>query len=314
MGVDKITLFKQATREFYQEGKRTEDYSFYDFLHGCLYGKWPYLYIGVALGEHRLSRLLRPLFMLVSAILSPFQKDQPADSNIAFANGYHGKVVPVEEAKRLVSIQEEIVLKDLEQIIPFTRAKDIILHNPERIVVLECPCRASRPNPCTPLDVCLIVGDPFASFILTHQPKKARLISSTEAIEILQAEHDRGHVSHAFFKDAMLNRFYAICNCCSCCCGAFQAHRNGTPMLMASGYTSYVDAYLCEGCGSCVEYCQFLAIEMNDEKAWINPEACFGCGVCVDICQNSAITTARDPAKGIPLEINKLIEGATAGN
>jgi tRNA (Thr-GGU) A37 N-methylase len=27
------------------------------------------------------------------------------------------------------------------------------------------------------------------------------------------------------YKDAMLGRFYAICNCCSCCCGAMQAHQ-----------------------------------------------------------------------------------------
>jgi hypothetical protein len=25
------------------------------------------------------------------------------------------------------------------------------------------------------------------------------------------------------YKDAMLGRFYAICNCCSCCCGAMEA-------------------------------------------------------------------------------------------
>ena len=33
-----------------------------------------------------------------------------------------------------------------------------------------------------------------------------------------------------YYKDAMLGRFYAICNCCSCCCGAMQAHQHGTPM------------------------------------------------------------------------------------
>ena len=158
--------------------------------------------------------------------------------------------------------RKRLSFKDLEQVIPFTRAKDIIMQNPQTIVALDCPCRMAREDHCTPVDVCLIVGDPFASFILEHQPKKSRLISSEEAMGILQAEHDRGHVSHAFFKDAMLNRFYAICNCCSCCCGAFQAHNSGTPMLMTSGYTAYVDSDLCEGCETCSEYCQFSAIEM----------------------------------------------------
>jgi NAD-dependent dihydropyrimidine dehydrogenase PreA subunit len=303
-------LIRKSTREFYREGKRTEDYSLYDFLHGYLYARWPYLYIGVATGEHPLNRLLKPLFLAISAVLSPFKKDESGDSGYAFANTYHGKVVPIDEAKRLVSIKEDVAIKDLEPVIPFTRARDIILKNPERIAVLECPCRASREHPCQPLDVCLIIGDPFVSFILEHQPQKARMITSAEAVDILQAEHDRGHVHHAFFKDAMLNRFYAICNCCSCCCGAFQAQRSGTPMLMTSGYTAFVNEELCEGCRTCQDHCQFSAIEIIEEKALIIEEDCYGCGVCVDQCPNQAISLNLDPAKGTPLEIHKLMEQA----
>ncbi len=51
-----------------------------------------------------------------------------------------------------------------------------------------------------------------------------------------------------YYKDAMLGRFYAICNCCSCCCGAMEAQRNGTPMIASSGYVAVVDEDLCE-CG-----------------------------------------------------------------
>lgn len=302
-------LIKNSTREFYREGKITEDYSYYDYLHGYLYARWPYLYIGVATGEHKFPRLLKPVFLFLSAILTPFSEND-AGNREAFANSYHWKVVPIEEAKNLVTIQEEIIIKDLEPVIPYTRAKDIIMQNPDRIIALDCPCRSSRGDPCYPLDVCLIIGDPFVSFILEHQPEKSRLISSLEAMDILQAEHERGHVHHAFFKDAMLNRFYAICNCCACCCGAFQTHRNGTPMLTASGYTAEINPDFCEGCGICQEYCQFSAIQMLEGKAYIDHEVCFGCGVCVDKCQNNAVTFNRDPQKGIPLEIEKLMKEA----
>jgi len=301
---------KGSTREFFREGKRTEDYSFYDFLHGYSYIKWPYLYIGVALGEHRLSKFLQPFFLFLSKILTPFSDDHISNGGDDWANSYHGKVVPIDEAKRLVSIKEEITITDLEPVIPYTKAKDIIMKNPENIAVLDCPCRVSRQDPCYPLDVCLIIGDPFVSFILEHQPEKARQISPVEAMQILQEEHERGHVHHAFFKDAMLNRFYAICNCCSCCCGAFHAHQTGTPMLIASGYSAEVNPELCEGCGSCQECCQFFAIEVQDEIAIVNHEACFGCGVCVDKCDNNAIVLREDPSKGIPLEIHKLMEEA----
>jgi ferredoxin len=309
MGDNGKGWIKESTREFYREGKRTAGYSLYDFLHGYLYARWPYLYIGVATGEHPLSRFLAPIFLFLSSFLDRSQNESE-QSGLAWANSYHGKVVPLDEAKRLVSVNEEIVIKDLEKVIPFTKARDIILKNPERIAVLDCPCRLSRENPCTPLDVCLIVGDPFVSFILDHHPEKSRLIAPAEAMDILAAEHKRGHVHHAFFKDAMLNRFYAICNCCACCCGAFQAQRSGTPMLMSSGYTAAADLDLCEGCGTCVEFCQFSALTVVDDQIWIDRELCFGCGVCVDQCPQEAMRLELDPAKGIPLKIESLLEEA----
>ncbi|MFN2185500.1 MAG: 4Fe-4S dicluster domain-containing protein, partial [Anaerolineae bacterium] len=117
----------------------------------------------------------------------------------------------------------------------------------------------------------------------------------------------RGHVHHAFFKDAMLGRFYAICNCCSCCCGAMQAQRNGTPMIASSGYVARVDADLCAGCETCAGHCQFAAISVNGGGAVIDAAACMGCGVCVAHCPQEAIELVREPGKGEPLEIQKLI-------
>jgi MinD superfamily P-loop ATPase len=112
----------------------------------------------------------------------------------------------------------------------------------------------------------------------------------------------------------MLGRFYAICNCCSCCCGAMQAWQHGTPMLASSGYVAVVDAELCAGCGSCAEYCQFGAIAVDEGFASINDAACMGCGVCVSHCPQEAISLVRDAARGEPLEIQKLIaEAAVTG-
>jgi len=207
-----------------------------------------------------------------------------------------------------VLINEEIKIPDLEQVIPYKRARSIVMKNPDRIVALDCPCRAAMEHPCTPIDVCLIVGDPFASFVHEHHPERSRFITRDEAIEILQAEDERGHVHHAFFKDAMLERFYAICNCCECCCGAMHAHRTGTPMLASSGYVSQVDENLCIGCDDCVEYCQFGALEVVDELNRVNYEKCMGCGVFVDKCKQGAIGLVRDKAKGVPLEICALME------
>jgi heterodisulfide reductase subunit A-like polyferredoxin len=114
-----------------------------------------------------------------------------------------------------------------------------------------------------------------------------------------------------YYKDAMLGRFYAICNCCSCCCGAMNAWNNGTPMLASSGYVAQVDEDLCAGCGTCADYCQFEAITVDNGYAVVDYEACMGCGVCVTQCPQEAISLLRDAAKGEPLEIEKLIAQAT---
>jgi len=168
---------RPSTRAFTREARRAPDYSFFDFVHGYIYARWPYLYIGIGLGEHPLARTLKPVVSLVSRLLPP-----PSNPDrVTFADTYHGKVVPLDAARQLVTIKQEIELVDLEQIIPYARARDIILKNPDHIVALDCPCRLSRPNPCLPLDVCLIIGEPFASFILEHHPGRSRWIDSGKA-------------------------------------------------------------------------------------------------------------------------------------
>jgi hypothetical protein len=197
----KSRLIHPSTRAFFQEVDQIAEYSFFDRLHGYVYGRWPYLYIGIALGTHPLAKILGPIVNAVSRLLPQGESDDVEKNT--WADGYHGKVMPTGAAKQLVTINQEIRIDDLEQIIPYAKARTFILKNPDHIVALECPCRSARENPCLPLDVCLVIGEPFASFVVDHQPQRARWITQDEAAAILEAERDRGHVSHAFFKDAI---------------------------------------------------------------------------------------------------------------
>jgi ferredoxin len=313
-------LIKPSTLEFTREARQTPGFSLFDWLHGQVYLRWPYLYIDIGTGEHALVKRFGPWVSRVVMLIKPRsivpdtqELVEPAGENcdrerVTFADTYHGKVVPLESARQLVMVGEDISLPDLEHVIPYSRARDLILKNPDHITALECPCRVSRPNPCLPLDVCLIVGEPFASYIIEHHPDRSRWISQDEAVEILGAEEERGHVHHAFFKDAMLGRFYAICNCCSCCCRAMQAQRNGTPMLTSSGYVAEIDEALCIGCGTCEDLCQFSAISVPNGWANVDVTSCMGCGACCTNCEQGAVTLQLDPSKGAPLEIRKLME------
>jgi len=296
---------RKSAHAFSQTAKQVPDFTFFDKLHGFIYLRWTYLYIRIARGDHPLARFLGPIWSLGAKIFP--KRNLEHQERITFADGYHGKVVPTKAAVQLVTINEDIHIEDLEKIIPYQRARAIVLKNPDHIVVLDCPCRSVSENPCLPLDVCLIIGEPFASYVAAHHSERSRWITQDEAVDILEAERARGHVSHAFFKDAMMGRFYAICNCCKCCCGAMRAHQSGTPMLASSGFVAQVNIDLCIGCGDCETACQFSAIKIEDYIAIIDIQACMGCAVCEAHCTQGAIWMSLDENKGIPLEIHKLM-------
>ncbi len=299
-----MPLLKNSTRSFLSEARKTQNYSFFDFLHGLFYMIFPYLYIGNAMGVRNPAKIFQWVTRQGRKAFPVSRSLEKGNPNaIRFADTYHGKVVLLETATKLVTINQEITYSYPEHVIPYKLARDIILHNSDHIVALDCPCRVNRENPCKPLDVCLIIGEPFASMVIEHNPRHARWINSQEAINILKAEEDRGHVHHAFFKQATLNRFYAICNCCSCCCGAMEAHLHGNPMLASSGYISKIDVTRCQGCGTCETVCQFHAIKVVNDVAFVDEAACMGCGVCASHCPNEAVELVLASQRGMPMEI-----------
>jgi ferredoxin len=218
---------------------------------------------------------------------------------------YHAKVITTEHAKALILVDRPLKC-DLEQVIPYPFARQLVLNGPPDIAAYECSCRHAKTNPCTPTQVCMIVGRPFVDFILEHHPRTSRRISQAEALELLDSEHKRGHLHSAWFKDAMLDRFYAICNCCKCCCVGIEAMtKYGGPVIASSGYVAKVDEELCSVCGTCADACPFSAISIS-AVAEVDREKCMGCGVCTGQCSNGAITLLRDEGKGAPLDVRLM--------
>jgi NAD-dependent dihydropyrimidine dehydrogenase PreA subunit len=251
-------------------------------LHGYIYGRWTEQYI-------RIARRLLP-------------RATPARKR-AWADRYHGKVLPTELACAIIRLDHDIRRTDLERVIPYPTARDILLSGPPSVTLLDCPCRTGRPNPCQPVQVCMLVGG--GDFVMDHHPGKARRVTQQEALELLREEHERGHVHTAYFKDACDNRFYAICNCCKCCCGGIEAMRHGIPMVASSGYVAQVDEGACIACGDCVEVCAFGAMAMP-HRAEVDWERCMGCGACEGRCATGAIALVLDERKGLPLDVRRI--------
>jgi Pyruvate/2-oxoacid:ferredoxin oxidoreductase delta subunit len=227
---------------------------------------------------------------------------------------YHAKVLKLQEAIKLLSQKEDLHIDVPERVVPFKHARDIILHNPESVSLGTCACRAASLNPCLPepMEVCIFVGDPVASFMSEHN-QKFRQSSPEEAIKVLELAHEKGFVHTAWFKKEIGNCFHMICNCCSCCCMGIKMWNlmEGTiPIMAPSGYVAEITDG-CMGCGICVDesFCHFNAISMNEDgdKAIISFDKCMGCGICVDRCPDDAINLRREPLKGDPLDIDQLI-------
>lgn len=251
-----------------------------------LYARWP---------EFILGFFIRWIFPIVDETTSQWMRDH-----------YHGKVLTQELAEAIITINQPVPLQDLEQIIPYATARDIVLNVPLDIVAYECTCRHSRPVHCEPTQVCMIIGQPFADFALQHNPEKSRRLNTAEALDLLRAEHERGHIHAAYFKEDHLNRFYVICNCCKCCCGGIEAMvKYNNPIIAPSGYLAHPDEGLCIACGVCLDACAFgaLSLDITAVVAW---EKCLGCGVCTAFCPQEAITLVRDERKGIPMDVRLL--------
>jgi Pyruvate/2-oxoacid:ferredoxin oxidoreductase delta subunit len=227
-------------------------------------------------------------------------------------NIYHAKVMSLQDAVKLVTHKHDLHLSPPDTVMPFKLARDVILKANDTIAVGTCPCRENVEKPCIPpsQQVCMFVGDPFASFIAEQNPKY-RKVSQDEAVKVLEFAHQKGFVHSAYFKKEAGNRFVAICNCCSCCCLGIRMWNQlaGTiPLIASSGYVAEVNDD-CNVCGLCADKtCNFNAISMDEkaQKAAIDLAKCMGCGVCVDVCTRKSIQLRREPSKGDPLDVDAL--------
>ena len=85
-----------------------------------------------------------------------------------------------------------------------------------------------------------------------------------------------------------------ICNCDYPDCSAIRRRLDYgfTEQCLKSHYVAVVDYDICNGCGVCVQRCQFgaLKFEVTTSKANIDPFRCFGCGLCETGCPRGAIS------------------------
>lgn len=221
---------------------------------------------------------------------------------------YHGKFVPLSEAKKLVSIEEDVEAYNLERIVPTSVCRDIILNNGDALALVKCFCRHTSPNHCYPDEACIGIGEPLVTYMVEHQPDVVRRISVEEALEVLEEHDKKGNIHAAVFKDVVGGKFYVICNCCKCCCVMLECYKyNDVPFFSHSGLMPVYDTEKCTSCGKCEEACPFDCLTVAKKSTpEVNLEKCMGCCVCSSICPSNAVEMVRAPGTPEPLVFDEL--------
>ncbi len=237
-----------------------------------------------------------------------------------FPDRYHGKVLKYEHARKILELNHNIRVdpEKAERVLTYDQVNQIVMENPQSIAVGDCGCRKRKKDHCEPMHVCMFVGEPFATYAVQHGAETLNIhyVTKEEALDVLRQAHEAGFVHNAFFKDALGDRLFAICNCCTCCCGVMNiqkdfndvyAHMLRPPsMLLSSGFAPIRDETRCTGCGICVASCPFQALSLSEDKILRDAHKCFGCGVCETKCPEGAVTLEADASQGIPLDVEAL--------
>ncbi len=230
---------------------------------------------------------------------------------------YHGKILILDDAEKILKldISVEVPREKSEATVSWDHAYQLIFRHPEEICVVKCACRDANGHDCEPAHKCIIIGEPYVSFMIEHnrgaEPKR---ITQDEALALLRACKEKGYITNAYYKDGVGQQMYAICNCCPECCVAFSGHRffqshNITESPLGhSGYRPVIDYEKCVARnGDCIGKCPFDALSLGTTgKPVVDTLKCMGCGVGAAACSSGAITMEKYTPRGIPLDIHKL--------
>jgi ferredoxin len=245
--------------------------SVYNTSTGRRYGLMPF---AVGIYEEQWKRMDEEFAQLIEEYFKKADANQLFDTDPSIF-----RVVPVNR-----------VIKPELEIYPYETAEDMI-KNAKSWGVRDCICKQQKEllkEPCkvtTNKAVCLPFSPKENAF---DGSKFTDPITKEQALEyLIQAEED-GLIHCSMNIES--GQFY-ICNCCTCCCGVLRGltERNQPNAFVNANFVMSVDEELCIGCETCVDRCQFGALDVPDDMLVIELDKCVGCGVCAIVCPEDAL-------------------------
>lgn len=133
----------------------------------------------------------------------------------------------------------------------------------------------------------------YASDIYTNLPFGHKAISADEAVEVLEAMHEKGYVHNVFYMFGKKSGAFVMCNCDRDVCVPVSATR-----VLGDGLNCSKGPEIClrnpdkclgpEKCGNCLKRCPFNANKAVDGKIVHDRKKCMGCELCVTTCKGHA--------------------------
>ncbi len=197
---------------------------------------------------------------------------------------------------RVIPVNETIQI-DME-IHPYESIVDIVAMA-KAWSVFDCICRKQKMligDPCEhPVELCMAFSEIPGAFDGSSHYKA---LTQEEAVATLQRASDVGLVHTVSNSQKEIGY---LCNCCTCSCNMLRglSEMGIANTIARSAFVNEVDEDVCNGCETCLDYCQFDALSIEDGIAAVSVLACVGCGVCVPSCDTEALSLVRRPEEDV---------------
>ncbi len=250
-----------------------------DTENGRIYGLMPFV---VGIYEEQIHRIDAEF----SALMEEYFEKTRGDVFFSDPPAIH-KIIPVRS-----TIKTDLAIHTRNE-------AEKLLMNAKSWGVRDCICRKQQillDNACEyPLSVCIMFsGDEDKDYNECHD---TRAITKEEALNVLKSAQEAGLIHST--ANISEGQSY-ICNCCTCCCGVMGAliKYDQPNAFVKSDFLLQIEEESCTGCGTCLDRCQFDALEIIDGVCTVN-KRCVGCGVCAMVCPEEAMSLVPKKEKDI---------------
>ncbi len=212
----------------------------------------------------------------------------------------------------VLPINEELTVDNV--LLPYPIINEIIDRSSHRMIMNVCGCRLTYDCQNHPIDIgCINMGES----VLDLSPALGRLASKEEAKAHAKKAIDnglvpfigKGRLDNALYMIPDKGKLLGLCFCCHCCC-ITDAFANLPADHFKRLFPDYEGIKMeitddCTACGSCIDYCLYNAITIENSKA-VQNDMCVQCGRCATNCPSQAIKMSLSDTKFMDEILKKI--------